>query len=107
MDRTLSSRWFAARLPVRLIGSALLSTLLATLIAACGQPPPPDEDVVRTLRAMTGEIAAIIMEEAFDDLDGPVARVCGADVPIPYAKALEQAALPNPQQIADAALALF
>ena len=54
-----------------------------------------------------GEISAIIMEEAFDDLDGPVARVCGADVPIPYAKALEQAALPNPQQIADAALALF
>jgi len=54
-----------------------------------------------------GEIAAIIMEEAFDDLDGPVARVCGADVPMPYAKALEQSALPNPQQIADAALALF
>ncbi len=54
-----------------------------------------------------GEISAIIMEEAFDDLDGPVARVCGADVPMPYAKALEQAALPNPQQIADAALALF
>ena len=54
-----------------------------------------------------GEISAIIMEEAFDDLDAPVARVCGADVPMPYAKALEQAALPNPQQIADAALALF
>ena len=54
-----------------------------------------------------GEISAIIMEEAFDDLDGPVARVCGADVPMPYAKALEQAALPNPQQVADAALALF
>ena len=54
-----------------------------------------------------GEIAAIIMEQAFDDLDAPVARVCGADVPIPYAKELEQAALPQPQQIADAALALF
>ena len=54
-----------------------------------------------------GEISAIIMEEAFDELDGPVARVCGADVPMPYAKALEQAALPSPQQIADAALALF
>ncbi|MCH8009364.1 MAG: alpha-ketoacid dehydrogenase subunit beta [Chloroflexi bacterium] len=54
-----------------------------------------------------GEISAIIMEEAFDDLDAPVARVCGADVPMPYAKALEQAALPNPQQVADAALALF
>ena len=54
-----------------------------------------------------GEIAAIIMEEAFDDLDAPVARVCGADVPIPYAKELEQAALPSERQIADAALALF
>jgi pyruvate dehydrogenase E1 component beta subunit len=54
-----------------------------------------------------GEIAAIIMERAFDDLDAPVARVCGADVPIPYAKELEQAALPQPQQIADAAKALF
>jgi pyruvate/2-oxoglutarate/acetoin dehydrogenase E1 component len=54
-----------------------------------------------------GEIAAIIMEEAFDELDAPVARVCGADVPIPYAKELEQAALPSEQQIADAALALM
>ena len=54
-----------------------------------------------------GEIAATIMEEAFDDLDAPVARVCGADVPIPYAKALEQAALPSAQQIADAALELM
>ncbi len=54
-----------------------------------------------------GEIAAIIMEEAFDDLDAPVARVCGADVPIPYAKELEQAALPSERQIADAALAML
>jgi pyruvate dehydrogenase E1 component beta subunit len=54
-----------------------------------------------------GEIASIIDEQAFDYLDAPVARVCGADVPIPYAKALEQAALPQPQQIADAAKALF
>ena len=54
-----------------------------------------------------GEIAAIIMEEAFDDLDGPVARVCGADVPMPYAGELEKAALPNERQIADAALGLM
>ncbi len=54
-----------------------------------------------------GEIAAIIMEEAFDELDAPVARVCGVDVPIPYAKELEQAALPSERQIADAALALM
>ena len=54
-----------------------------------------------------GEIAATIMEEAFDELDAPVARVCGADVPMPYAKELEQAALPNERQIAEAALGLF
>lgn len=53
-----------------------------------------------------GEIAALIMEQAFDELDAPVARVCGADVPIPYAKGLEQAALPQPQDIAEAALGL-
>jgi pyruvate dehydrogenase E1 component beta subunit len=53
-----------------------------------------------------GEIATIIMEQAFDELDAPVARVCGADVPMPYTKELEQAALPNERQIADAALEL-
>jgi pyruvate dehydrogenase E1 component beta subunit len=54
-----------------------------------------------------GEVAALIMEQAFDELDGPVARVCGADVPMPYAKELEQAALPQPQDIAAAARALL
>ena len=42
-----------------------------------------------------GEIAARIMEEAFDELDGPVLRVGGADVPMPYSKHLEQAAIPD------------
>lgn len=42
-----------------------------------------------------GEIAARIMEEAFDELDGPVLRVGGADVPMPYSKYLEQAAIPD------------
>ena len=49
------------------------------------------------------EIAAIVMEQAFDDLDAPVARVCGADVPLPYAANLEQLALPQPEAIVDAA----
>ena len=44
------------------------------------------------------EIAARIMEQAFDDLDAPVARVAGKDVPMPYAANLEVMALP---QIAD------
>jgi pyruvate dehydrogenase E1 component beta subunit len=44
------------------------------------------------------EIAAVAMEQAFDWLDAPVARVCGKDVPMPYAANLEKLALP---QIAD------
>jgi pyruvate dehydrogenase E1 component beta subunit len=42
------------------------------------------------------EIAAIMMEQAFDWLDAPVARVAGEDVPLPYAANLEKLALPNP-----------
>ncbi len=45
------------------------------------------------------EIAATIMEEAFDDLDAPVVRVCGADVPMPYATSLEKLATPQPDNI--------
>jgi pyruvate dehydrogenase E1 component beta subunit len=46
-----------------------------------------------------GEIAAIVQEEAFDDLDAPVLRCSGADVPMPYAGQLEQAALPQEADI--------
>jgi len=46
-----------------------------------------------------GEIAALIQERAFDDLDAPVLRCSGADVPMPYAGALEQAALPQEADI--------
>jgi pyruvate dehydrogenase E1 component beta subunit len=49
--------------------------------------------------SLAGEVSAQIMENAFYDLDAPVARVCTAEVPIPYAKHLEQAALPQPETI--------
>lgn len=49
--------------------------------------------------SLAGEVSAQIMENAFFDLDAPVARVCTAEVPIPYAKHLEQAALPQPEAI--------
>ena len=49
------------------------------------------------------EIAAITMEKAFDYLDAPVARVCGADVPMPYARNLEAASLPTTEQVIEAA----
>jgi pyruvate dehydrogenase E1 component subunit beta len=45
------------------------------------------------------EISAEIMEQAFDYLDAPVKRVSGADVPTPYAKNLEQLAIPDVAQI--------
>jgi len=49
------------------------------------------------------ELAAIIAEEAFDDLDGPVVRVTGPDVPgVPYNHDLEEWFMPNPERIADA-----
>jgi pyruvate dehydrogenase E1 component beta subunit len=46
-----------------------------------------------------GEIAARIMEQAFDDLDAPVLRVGGADVPMPYNKGLEKAAIPDAARV--------
>ena len=50
-------------------------------------------------------IAALIQEQAFDHLDAPIQRVTGADVPMPYAKRLEQAAIPHPEHVVSAALA--
>ena len=49
------------------------------------------------------ELAALMMEHAFDWLDAPVVRVCGEDVPMPYAANLEALALPSPERIAEAA----
>ena len=71
------------------------------------------ESVRRTRRAvivdegwrsgsLAAEITTRIVEQAFYDLDAPVARVCSAEIPIPYAKHLEEAALPSPSRIADA-----
>ncbi|MDZ4779714.1 MAG: alpha-ketoacid dehydrogenase subunit beta [Planctomycetia bacterium] len=51
---------------------------------------------------ISAEIAARIMEQSFFELDRPVARLCGAEVPMPYAKHLEYAALPQPETIAAA-----
>jgi pyruvate dehydrogenase E1 component beta subunit len=68
------------------------------------------ESVSRTHRAvivdegwrsgsLAAEISARIMEQAFYELDAPVARVCTAEVPIPYPRHLEQAALPQADAI--------
>lgn len=71
------------------------------------------DSVRRTSRAVVVEegwptfgvastIAAIIQEEAFDFLDAPVQRVGLVEVPMPYAKSLERAAIPNVQTVVDA-----
>ena len=53
--------------------------------------------------SLAAEIMARLVEQAFYDLDAPPARVCSAEVPIPYPKHLEDAALPQPAAIAAAA----
>ena len=57
--------------------------------------------------SLAAEISARIMEGGFFDLDGPVQRLCSAEVPMPYAKHLEDAALPQPAAIAAAARAML
>ena len=52
---------------------------------------------------MGAEMAALMMEHAFDWLDAPVKRVCGVDVPMPYAANLERLALPHAENITAAA----
>ncbi len=52
-------------------------------------------------------LAALISEQAFDDLDAPVMRVSGADVPMPYSKPLEESAFPHEPQIVQAALSVL
>jgi pyruvate/2-oxoglutarate/acetoin dehydrogenase E1 component len=49
--------------------------------------------------SLAAEVSARIMEQAFYDLDAPVGRVCAEEVPIPYPKHLEDAALPQPEKI--------
>jgi pyruvate dehydrogenase E1 component beta subunit len=72
------------------------------------------ESIARTHRAvvvdegwrtggLSAEIAARIGEQCFWDLDAPVGRVCAAEVPVPYARQMEEAALPQIDDIVGAA----
>ncbi len=76
------------------------------------------ESVVKTRRvvivdegwrsgSLAAEISARIMEQAFYELDAPVQRVCSAEVPMPYAQHLEQAAIPQAETIAETARSLM
>jgi pyruvate/2-oxoglutarate/acetoin dehydrogenase E1 component len=53
--------------------------------------------------SLAAEISARIVEGVFWELDAPVARLCSAEVPIPYAKHLEIAAIPQVESILEAA----
>jgi pyruvate dehydrogenase E1 component beta subunit len=57
--------------------------------------------------SLSAEVCARLVEEAFYDLDAPIARVCSAEVPIPYARHLEVAALPQVASIVLAAREVF
>ena len=52
---------------------------------------------------VAAEVAQVVAEHAWDDLDAPVARVTAADVPMPYSKDLEKAAMPQARQVVAAA----
>ena len=52
---------------------------------------------------MGGELAALIAEEAFGDLDGPVVRLTAPDTPVPFSPPLEEFFLPNAEKLTDAA----
>ena len=56
------------------------------------------EDAWRSV-SISSEISARIMENAFYDLDAPVERLCGLEVPIPYPKHLEEASVPQKDEI--------
>jgi len=53
--------------------------------------------------SLAAEVVARASEEAFYELDAPIERVCSAEVPMPYSRHLEQAALPQPTRIVAAA----
>jgi len=53
--------------------------------------------------SLSAEIAARVAEHAFYELDAPIERVCSAEVPMPYARHMEQAAVPQPAGIVAAA----
>ena len=52
---------------------------------------------------MAGELAALVAEKAFEDLDGPIVRVTAPDTPVPYSPPLEEYFLPSARKVVDAA----
>ena len=78
-------------------------TLLAS-VAKTGRAIVVHEAVKRG--GIGGDIAAILTEEAYDDLDGPVMRICGKNTTIPYNLKLEKACIPSTENIIEGILEL-
>ena len=73
-----------------------------TLFAPSGRPGRPDRVRGQQFGGYGAEVAAIVAEEAFDYLDGPVARIAGPEVPgVPYNHVLEDWFMVNPEKIAE------
>jgi pyruvate dehydrogenase E1 component beta subunit len=56
--------------------------------------------------AVSAQIAAMIQEKAFDDLDAPVMRVCALDAPAIYSPTLEKLHLPTPERVVEKVLSI-
>ena len=69
-------------------------------VRACSKVVVLDE--ANGVCAAGAQVAALIAEKAFEDLDGPVVRVSSAQVPIPFSPPLEQAVLPGVDRVREA-----
>lgn len=102
---TLSSKNIEAEvIDLRVLRPLDIGTILAS-IAKTHRAVIVDE-AWRT-GSFAAEISAQIMEQAFDELDSPVRRVCSAEVPMPYARHMEEAALPQAEKIVAAVMQMF
>lgn len=115
---------YGGMVPVALRAAEVLAreSVQAEVVDLRSLRPLDEEAVLRSVRkthrvvvveetwqfgGFAGEIAALVNEKAFDDLDGPVLRVGGADVPTPYAQPLETATIPSETQVVATAKRLF
>jgi len=73
---------------------------ILSAVRACSKVVIVDE--ANQTCAAGAQVAALIAEHAFEDLDGPVVRVASPDVPIPYSPPLEQAVLPSVDRVREA-----
>ncbi|CAJ0784726.1 alpha-ketoacid dehydrogenase subunit beta [Ralstonia pickettii] len=98
--QTLAAEGIAAEvLDLRTLRPLDDATIMAS-VAKCHRAVIVDEGW-RSV-SLASEIMARIVEQVFYALDAPIARVCAAEVPIPYAKHMEDAALPQAGRIVDA-----